>query len=141
MKPAAVSSAKPQDKPAARSSAIPQNQPAPANGAKPQNVDPEDDVPQEVKNRRAHPRETVMYNGRLRHGANDNPCTVLNISAGGAQIRYAQPVRPLMVVTLHIERFGAFHARVCWQRGDKVGLQFLEDVVLVTRRIVSAPNG
>ena len=46
-------------------------------------------------------------------------------SAGG--VMYGQAVN----------RFGGFHARVVWQQRDKVGLQFLEDAVLVTKRIVS----
>lgn len=94
--------------------------------------------PKEVISRREHPRDTVVYAGRLSFGATEHPCTVLNISAGGAQLHFAPPVAAWTIVTLHIERFGRFHARVVWQRGDKVGLQFLEDAVLVTKRIVSA---
>ncbi|HEX6979817.1 MAG TPA: PilZ domain-containing protein [Alphaproteobacteria bacterium] len=91
---------------------------------------------QDVKERRTHPRDTVVYGGRLAYGAHEYPCTVLNISAGGAQLRFGHEIGPWTIVTLHVDRFGSFHARVVWQRGDRVGLQFLEDAVLVTRRIV-----
>jgi hypothetical protein len=87
---------------------------------------------------RAYTRSTVIYSGRLAFGANDYSCAVMNISAGGAQLRMAQPVQAWTIVTLHIDRFGSFHARVVWQRGDRVGLQFLEDPILVTKRIVAA---
>lgn len=96
---------------------------------------------QEVTTRREHPRDTVVYAGRLSFGAAEHPCTVLNISAGGAQLHFAPPVAPWTIVTLHIDRFGAFHARVVWQRGERVGLQFLEDAILVTKRFVSAGLG
>lgn len=97
---------------------------------------------QDVKDRRAHPRDTVLYGGRVSFGVNEYPCTVLNISAGGAQIRaQGVNVEALTVVTLHIDRFGAFHARVVWQRAGKLGLQFLEDAVIVTKRIIAAGSG
>jgi len=91
----------------------------------------------DAKERRVHPRDTVVYGGRLAFGAHEFPCTVLNISAGGAQLRVDHEIGAWTIVTLHVDRFGSFHARVVWQRGDKVGVQFLEDAVLVTRRIVA----
>jgi hypothetical protein len=104
----------------------------------------EDDVlgdprpqPQDMSDRRDQPRDRVIYAGRLSYGAKEYPCAVLDISAGGAQIRFAEPLAVWTIVTLYIDRFGGFHARVVWQQRDKVGLQFLEDTILVTRRIVS----
>jgi hypothetical protein len=93
--------------------------------------------PQDISDRRDGPRDRVIYSGRLVFGAKEYPCAVLDISAGGAQIRFAEPLAVWTIVTLYIDRFGGFHARVVWQQRDKVGLQFLEDTILVTRRIVS----
>jgi PilZ domain len=87
--------------------------------------------------RRDQARDRVTYSGRLSYGAREYPCAVLDISAGGAQIRFAEPVAVWTIVTLYIDRFGGFHARVVWQQRDKVGLQFLEDAVLVTKRIIA----
>jgi PilZ domain len=87
---------------------------------------------------RNHPRDRVVYSGRLSYGAREYPCAVLDISAGGAQVRFAEPLAVWTIVTLYIDRFGGFHARVVWQQRDKVGLQFLEDAVLITNRIIAA---
>jgi hypothetical protein len=93
--------------------------------------------PQDWSDRRDLPRDRVIYSGRLSYGAKEYPCAVLDISAGGAQIRFPERLAVWTIVTLYIDRFGGFHARVVWQQRDKVGLQFLEDAVLVTKRIVS----
>ena len=95
--------------------------------------------PQDMSDRRDGPRDRVIYSGRLSYGAKEYPCAVLDISAGGAQIRFPEPLAVWTIVTLYIDRFGGFHARVVWQQRDKVGLQFLEDTILVTRRIVTPP--
>jgi PilZ domain len=95
--------------------------------------------PQDMSDRRDQPRDRVIYSGRLVYGAKEYQCAVLDISAGGAQVRFAEPLAVWTIVTLYIDRFGGFHARVVWQQRDKVGLQFLEDTILVTRRIVTPP--
>lgn len=96
--------------------------------------------PQDPSDRRDQPRDRVIYAGRLSYGAKEYPCAVLDISAGGAQIRFPEPLAVWTIVTLYIDRFGGFHARVVWQQRDKVGLQFLEDTILITRRIVAPPG-
>lgn len=97
--------------------------------------------PQDVTDHRSHPRDRVVYSGRLSYGAREYPCAVLDISAGGAQIRFPEPLAVWTIVTLYIDRFGGFHARVVWQQRDRVGLQFLEDAVLITNRIIAASRG
>lgn len=96
------------------------------------------DAKSDGSERRCYPRDTVVYAGRLSFGAHEFPCTVLNISAGGAQLRLAQQVQAWTIATLQIDRFGKFHGRIVWQRGETIGLQFLEDPVLVTKRIIAA---
>jgi len=59
--------------------------------------------------------------GRVTYG-----CEIAHLAPGGAILRCADPVVPWTVVTLRIDRFGKFHGRVLWQRGDSVGLQFLD---------------
>jgi hypothetical protein len=62
----------------------------------------------------------------LSFGAMNYPCQVEHLTSGGALLRCAEPVAPWTVVTVRIDHFGKFHGRVLWQRGDSVGLQFLD---------------
>ncbi|MBI3451919.1 MAG: PilZ domain-containing protein [Rhodospirillales bacterium] len=77
----------------------------------------------------------MNYRGRLSSGVIESPCTVVNVSAGGAQVNIARKLETLSVATLAIEGVGAFHARVVWQQGDRTGLQFLDDVRRVSERL------
>ena len=76
--------------------------------------------------RRAHPRQTVGWPGRVTSGPKDLACTVCDISVGGAKIECAETFRAWTVVTLAIENFGKFHARVIWVQAPHMGLQFLD---------------
>jgi hypothetical protein len=64
--------------------------------------------------------------GILAFGRVSLACAVEHLTASGAILRCAEAVAPWTVVTLHIDQFGKFHGRVLWQRGDSVGLQFLD---------------
>jgi hypothetical protein len=65
-------------------------------------------------------------------------CAVEHLTAGGAILRCAEPVAPWTVVTLHIDQFGKFHGRVLWQRGESVGLQFLDAARATIQRAATA---
>jgi len=76
--------------------------------------------------RRTHPRQQVGWPGRVTSGPKDLACTVRDISVGGARVECAEQFRAWTVVTLHIENFGKFHARVVWTQPPFMGLQFLD---------------
>lgn len=71
--------------------------------------------------------------GRATYG-----CEVEHLTSGGAILRCVDPVAPWTVVTLRIDQFGKFHGRVLWQRGDSVGLQFLDAARATIQRAASA---
>src|ERR687887_96872 len=83
-----------------------------------------DDLPQAQE--RAVPWELLGTPGVLSFGRAAYGCEVERLTASGAIVRCTDPVAPWTVVTLRIDQFGKFHGRVLWQRGDSVGLQFLD---------------
>jgi hypothetical protein len=74
----------------------------------------------------------------LAFGRASLPCAVEHLTAGGAILRCASPVAPWTVVTLRIDQFGKFHGRVLWQRGDSIGLQFLDAARATIQRAATA---
>ena len=75
---------------------------------------------------RQHRRNTVLWAAMLDCGERPLECQVYNFSVGGAKLRVSEPVVRRSAVQLHGQRFGAFRARIVWQRDDWVGLSFLE---------------
>jgi PilZ domain len=78
--------------------------------------------------------------GRLFFGATEHDCAILNISAGGAQIRLPHPIAIWTTVTLAIANIGKLHCRVVWQRGDTVALQFVQNAHWVNGKILAAAS-
>lgn len=90
---------------------------------------------------RAHQRSQPdgrMSRGRLFFGATEYGCAILNISAGGAQIRLPHPIALWTTVTLAIETIGKLHCRVVWQRGETVALQFVQNANWVNGKFHAA---
>jgi hypothetical protein len=87
---------------------------------------------------RAVPWELLGTPGVLSFGRAAYPCEVEHMTAGGAIVRCGDPVAPWTVVTLRIDQFGKFHGRVLWQRGDSVGLQFLDAARATIQRAATA---
>ncbi len=97
----------------------------------------------ESYNQRAHERrqpDERMSRGRLFFGATEYGCAILNISAGGAQIRLPHPIAVWTTVTLAIDTIGKLHCRVVWQRGDTVALQFVQNANWVNGKFLAAAS-
>jgi hypothetical protein len=62
------------------------------------------------------------------------PCTVLDISSWGAQLRVDQALPPQpRRVSLTLEAFGTIAAEIVWQRENAVGVQFLQQQAAIRR--------
>ena len=85
--------------------------------------------------RREQTRRSVMWGALALSSGLQFKCVVLNISAGGAKIRIAQPFPPGTPVTLMVTRFGEFPAYVVWERGERLGLKFQEPPDAVAQRL------
>jgi hypothetical protein len=92
-------------------------------------------APPSGRERRRHQRFRTGYMGSLHEDAEtraSNLCDILDISATGARIRPVDPMQPTEHMTLGLERFGLFPARVVWWRNDEVGLRFEQTPTQVT---------
>ena len=78
--------------------------------------------------------------GRLFFGTSEYACTILSISAGGAQVKLPQSIAIWATVTLVLDSIGALHCRVLWQRGDTVALQFVQNANWVNGKILAAAS-
>ena len=86
--------------------------------------------------RRRYERITVMWSGTLTLGRREIGCIVRNISAGGATVQVETPVVVSSVAAiLDTTRIGRLQAKVIWNRGDLVGLRFLEKPQKVARAL------
>jgi hypothetical protein len=79
------------------------------------------------REQRDRPRTAVLWTGRLHAGAQGADCRVLNISATGAKIHLLEPLPPVPMVSLRIERFGEFPGDVIWREKDLLGIRFRDD--------------
>ncbi len=77
------------------------------------------------KDRRNHPRRSVIWLGTLKVGKFSFPCRVLNLSLGGARIHLALPLKEGAGVTLSIPRCHDLPAKVVWSKGDVLRLNFI----------------
>lgn len=85
--------------------------------------------------RRSHTRISAQCAGELLLGPLRFPCSVVDISAGGAQLGLGEQIAPLSPATLRIVGHGALHCRVIWNRAGRTGVRFLHDPGWVKARV------
>jgi len=72
--------------------------------------------------------------GELASPAGRVPCTVLDISSWGAQLRVDQPMpEQQRRISLVLEAFGTIAAEIVWQRENVFGVQFLQQQAAIRR--------
>ncbi len=74
--------------------------------------------------RRRHSREPCECRGRLMHGSGEHPCTVVDISPGGARVRVDRTLETQMPVRLKMTQAGEFTGEVAWISTDSMGIRF-----------------
>lgn len=85
-----------------------------------------EDIPDSVRNKRRFPRVAVSVPARLlQPGAGPFPCTIVDISSGGARVRLGRGdgLAPETVLIDLVDGL-AFEARVAWRNGAEAGLTF-----------------
>jgi hypothetical protein len=87
---------------------------------------------------RVYRRKPVLWSARLHRDGRVLECPTLHISAGGARIRISQRFEINSTVVLVIDRVGAFPGEIRWQRGNYVGIRFMEDAQIVEERLRTA---
>jgi hypothetical protein len=88
-------------------------------------------------NRRASKRKSVLQTAALLIGSETTPCSVLDISIGGAQLELAPGIENGTAVTLSVEKFGTFEAQVAWARKDRCGIKFTGDTDAIAESLMA----
>ncbi|MDP6430241.1 MAG: PilZ domain-containing protein [Rhodospirillales bacterium] len=88
-------------------------------------------------NRRAHERKSVLQEASLRLDNGLLPCSVIDISVGGAQIELKRGCENGQAATLLIEKFGEFEGQVAWVRKGKCGLKFSGDPNVIAESLMA----
>ena len=84
-------------------------------------------TPAAAVEQRAHPREEVLRPGVIVHGRSGRslPCTIIDISAGGARLLLDAPDLPEKGLTLIDQRHHSLaDCGVVWRKGNFVGVMF-----------------
>jgi hypothetical protein len=71
-------------------------------------------------------RRKVIWAARLNCALGERPCTVLNISRGGASLKLDVTLGPRTDVELLVPGIGCLSGRVVWSVHDRAGIQFGE---------------
>jgi len=84
--------------------------------------------PPSGRERRRYERVTVLWQASLQLGDRTIDCVIVNISASGAMVQLSEQVACRGKVSLSNPKIGTFRAETVWHEGQRVGLQFDEDV-------------
>jgi len=72
-------------------------------------------------------RKRVLWAARLKAGARQFDCIVVDLSLGGARLHFCEPLPKGQMVSLILERIGTIGAEVVRQEERSVGLRFTDD--------------
>ena len=76
--------------------------------------------------RRRYKRAHVLFSGRLFSGKRGIEGLVLDLSANGARVQFHEPIAANSTMTLRLAESVDLEVEVAWQKGNSLGLQFLE---------------
>jgi len=87
------------------------------------------DGPPSGRERRRYERVTVLWQASLQlPDKRTIDCVIVNISASGAMVQLSEQVACRGTVFLSNTKIGTFSAEPVWHEGNRVGLQFNEEV-------------
>ncbi len=70
------------------------------------------------------PRRPLRWEASLGEGDNRHPCTILNLSLGGAKIQLETALEPGTIVRLEIPDLCVLEGQASWYRYGCLGIQF-----------------
>ncbi len=76
--------------------------------------------------RRRYKRAHVLFSGRLFSGKRGIEGLVLDLSANGARVQFHEPIAVNSAMMLRLAESVDLKVEVAWQKGNSLGLQFLE---------------
>lgn len=80
---------------------------------------------------REHERKAVQFDVHIRIGDRQVAGRIVDISAGGARLELAEPIREKPDVVLTLGRLGDYEGRVVWAYENTIGLKFTEDPIVM----------
>jgi PilZ domain len=86
------------------------------------------------KNRRRHPRRTVVWKSQLHVGSHKLNCWVRNISPYGALLQIDLPLAQQSPVSITLEKIGSLSGFIAWSDGSMHGIAFIETPEAVLAR-------
>ena len=99
---------------------------APVHGTIQSVAKPKTETDADKQDMQLHTRYSLFVPALLGLPNGDAPCTLHNISAGGAKIRGETPPQPGTTLTLRIDAY-SFAGEVVWSQGQYAGIGFHED--------------
>lgn len=72
-------------------------------------------------------RKQLLWSGVLQTARGPCPCTVMDISRGGARLAMGPAVKVGQAVTLVVTGMGMFRGAVVWEEAGSLGIQFSEE--------------
>ena len=87
--------------------------------------------------RREHERKSVILPAKIDTADGTLDCLTMDISAGGARLHIVETFDASHPVTLVLDGFGRFDARVAWRATAEIGLQFTDAPGDVAARLAS----
>src|SRR5258706_13010936 len=85
--------------------------------------------------RRASARVDVNWPALLLAGRNRTPCSIVNVSRGGAKIQAPSPASDASHVILVCRKFGSLEGLVVWRNADYAGVRFTDPESLENLRV------
>ncbi len=84
--------------------------------------------------RRQFRRKAVIWAAKVEAKGGTFDCITLDLSLGGARLRFSDHVEMLEQVVLVLEKFGKFQGEIVWQTPTEIGVQFTEAPEAVAAR-------
>jgi hypothetical protein len=78
--------------------------------------------------KREHTRKPVVFASEMFFDNKEVPCSIINISAGGAKLRFDEEREKKYPRTaeLNIIPFGIFTVTIVWHSGEHLGVKFFD---------------
>ncbi len=87
------------------------------------------------REQRRHRRSAVIWPAVVSTPDGERPCTVMNLSLGGARIKIDRLPAADVALNLRINGVGQFPGRVVWLKGDGAGVEFAVAPEIAARTI------
>ena len=83
--------------------------------------------PSNFSNLRKEERKSTMFQARFLVNDNVHDCGILDISPGGAKLKFGKTIASKTDIVLDLDKFGQFTALTAWCSNGTIGIKFTDD--------------